>query len=62
MQKQITSVREGRCPSCEKCTSFTYAGEQHWPLRAAQAAGISPVVQLWTCNKCHSTLSESSLR
>jgi transposase-like protein len=61
MQNQVQAVREGRCPSCGKKSHFVYSGEQHWPLRVAQAAGISPVVQLWTCKNCHSTLSESNL-
>lgn len=61
MQNQAQTVRQGQCPSCGKHTSFTYSGEQHWPLRVAQAAGISPVVQLWTCKSCNSTLSETNL-
>jgi hypothetical protein len=54
--------RYATCPSCGRLTTFSYAGEQHWPLRVAQAVGIDPVVQLWHCNGCHSTLSEQDLR
>jgi hypothetical protein len=53
--------RSGCCPSCGHQTQFNYLGEQRWPERVAKAAGISPVVRLWDCQQCHSTISEQNL-
>jgi len=54
--------RYATCPSCGSLTTFRHAGEQRWPPHVAQAAGIEPVVQLWHCRTCHTTLSEQDLR
>lgn len=54
--------RSARCPSCGKLTEFTFLGVQRWPARVAEAAGISPVVNLWDCHSCHSTISEPSMQ
>ncbi|MBZ0298477.1 MAG: hypothetical protein K8J31_02000, partial [Anaerolineae bacterium] len=48
--------RLARCPTCDTRTRFQYAGEQHWPARVAQAAGIEPVTRLWHCDRCHTTV------
>ena len=53
--------RIARCPTCQKRTSFVYAGEQRWPERVVEATGIDPVVHLWNCGCCHSTISEGDL-
>jgi len=50
------------CPTCREQAQFKFAGEQRWPQRVAQAAGIEPVVRLWNCDRCHTTISETDLR
>jgi ribosomal protein S27AE len=45
------------CPSCGQRTVFRFAGEQHWPAEITQVAGIDPVIRLWHCGGCHTTLS-----
>ncbi len=55
------STLHAACPSCGQRGEFLYLGAQHWPERVAKAAGISPVVYLWDCQTCHSTISEQSL-
>ncbi len=54
--------RHATCPSCGCETNFSHAGEQHWPVPVAQAVGVDPIVQLWNCQGCHSTLSEQDLQ
>ncbi len=58
----ILPERQAHCPSCGQITSFSYSGVQHWPQRVAQAAGIDPVVRLWNCQNCQSTISEQNLQ
>ena len=52
---------EAFCPSCGQRRLFDFAGEQHWPEKVAEVAGIEPVVRLWHCRTCNSTLSECDL-
>lgn len=56
------NTRTAYCPSCQTRAQFQYAGEQRWPERVARAAGIDPVVHLWHCGHCHSTISEPELK
>jgi DNA-directed RNA polymerase subunit M/transcription elongation factor TFIIS len=42
------------CPNCES-EEFMFSGLQ-------KGYGLVPDMELWTCRRCHSTLSESSLR
>jgi hypothetical protein len=58
----LNQERTARCPTCDNRTQFSYAGEQHWPLKVAQAVGIDPVVRLWHCGCCHTTVSERELK
>ena len=53
--------RQAHCPSCGCRAHFSYAGEQHWPPKVARIAGLNPVVHLWNCEVCHTTLSEQEL-
>lgn len=50
------------CPSCQRKGWFEYSGVQHWSERVAAACGLPSTMRLWTCEYCHSTLSEISLR
>jgi hypothetical protein len=45
-----------RCPTCDAHTTFIYLGEQHYPERVARAAGMTPVVHVWRCHDCQTTL------
>lgn len=58
----IPPERKARCPSCGQQTQFSYSGVQRWPKRVAEAAGINPVVYLWNCQSCQSTISEQNLQ
>lgn len=57
----VTPDRYLHCPSCAQLSRFRFSGEQHWPAHIAEAAGIEPIVRLWTCQSCNSTLSEPDL-
>jgi hypothetical protein len=59
---QVDQTCEGLCPSCGQYASFDYLGEQHWPMRVAEALGCSPVNHLWTCRDCQTTISEVDIR
>lgn len=48
------------CPSCGHKTTFTYGGEQHWPAEVCRRTGLKPRMVLWTCDHCHTTLSDAS--
>jgi hypothetical protein len=55
--------REAGCPTCGRRTRFSFLGEQRWPLRVAEAAGLeSPVIRLWNCQACNSTVCEHTLQ
>jgi uncharacterized protein with PIN domain len=60
-QNDMWREQQAYCPSCNQRTMFSYAGEQRWPVKVAEAVGIEPVVRLWHCQKCNSTLSECDL-
>ena len=53
--------QHAQCPNCESETSFHFAGEQRCPPKVAELTGLPEVMQLWTCNDCHSTVMEPSL-
>lgn len=54
--------RTGECPTCGQFTQFTFIGQQQWPPHIAAAAGIEPVVYLWMCGHCQTTLTETALK
>lgn len=54
--------RQARCPSCDQRVVFSFAGEQHWPVKVAEAIGMEPVMRLWHCHGCQSTISECDLQ
>ena len=58
----LKKQRRAQCPSCQQSHLFTYGGEQHWPAKVAHATGVEPVVHLWHCSGCKSTVSECELR
>ncbi|NWG17484.1 MAG: hypothetical protein HXY41_12695 [Chloroflexi bacterium] len=53
-------TRVGRCPTCAQVVRFTFVGEQHWPPQVAKAAGLGPLVHLWVCSNCQTTLTETA--
>jgi hypothetical protein len=61
MEMNTQHNRMANCPSCDSYAEFTYAGEQHWPEKVAQAAGMPTVVSLWHCTACNTTLIECEL-
>ena len=56
------ALRQRECPSCHQCADFTYVGEQRWPAALARQYNVSPVMSLWICGNCRSTLGEPSLK
>jgi hypothetical protein len=59
-QETDLKTRVGVCPTCGHSTEFTFIGEQHWPPRVVEATGLGPVVQLWMCGTCQTTLTETA--
>jgi hypothetical protein len=49
------------CPSCQKTACFHFIGNQHWPSDVAEAASLEPVIAIWRCNQCQSSLLETNL-
>jgi hypothetical protein len=60
-EHQPPDVREGRCPSCGQYTTFHFLGEQRWPARLVEATGCAPVSLLWTCESCHTTITDTDI-
>ena len=60
-QNDTWQEQQAYCPSCNQRTLFIYGGEQRWPVKVAEAVGIEPVVRLWHCRRCNTTLSECDL-
>lgn len=58
VQNQLTP-HHGDCPTCGQQTTFVYLGEQHWPPAVAQKLNMDPVVHLWRCERCQTTLTQS---
>lgn len=45
------------CHSCRREARLVYIGEQTWPLQVANRMGIRPVVTLWRCTICQTTIT-----
>lgn len=51
------------CPSCKQRGHFFHAGDQKVPERVAKKMGLDePVIPLWHCPNCKSTISEPDLK
>ncbi|MBZ0277775.1 MAG: hypothetical protein K8I60_16635 [Anaerolineae bacterium] len=51
-------IRYDHCPTCDQWAEFTYLGAQRWPQRLVDLTGVPPVIFLWQCGHCLTTLSE----
>lgn len=60
--EQTPSVVTARCPSCGRVSQFRQIGAQEWPEAVARQAGLPPVVRLYLCGVCQSTISEQNLQ
>ena len=60
-EPECPPMLDARCPTCGQPSHFHHAGEQHWPEAVAKAAGMPTIVQLWTCAKCLTTLTDLEL-
>ncbi len=47
------------CPTCGQVSQFSFLGEQRWPPHVVEATGLGPVVHLWVCGHCQTTLTET---
>lgn len=54
----LMTTREGHCPTCGQHTHFIFLGEQRWPEAVAAKLGLPAVMLQWSCESCHTTLSE----
>jgi hypothetical protein len=54
---KMPSYRIARCPNCDRHSSFTYLGGQHWSERVAKATAMTPLVHLWRCDHCQTTIA-----
>ena len=59
--KEAYPTHEGYCPCCKRGSTFFVTGEQRWPHAVAEKAGMPELIRLWTCQSCHSTVSEIDL-
>jgi hypothetical protein len=48
MKENIEQILSGICPNCEKESTFNYIGEQEMFKK--------PVIQLYDCNSCKSSI------
>jgi len=58
LEQKHTHTQEGVCPTCGSYTTFVFLGEQRWPPRVAEKLGLAPIMLLWTCGHCQTTISE----
>jgi len=49
------------CPTCHRASHFTKIGEQNWPPKVAEATGLPPLIHLYRCGECHTTVSHVDL-
>jgi hypothetical protein len=59
-QRPTATQRPGVCPSCGQSTQFRLVGSQRWPQAVVEATGLGPLVNLWTCVQCRTTLTETA--
>jgi rubrerythrin len=45
------------CPSCGSDAGFMFISEQRWPERVAKKLDIAPLVTLWRCLTCDTTVT-----
>jgi len=57
----VEQVCVAYCPSCGQLAEFTYLGAQRWPQRLVELTGVPPVIYLWICGNCHTTVSEPAV-
>lgn len=55
-QVEVTTW-ECTCPTCHTETVFTFVGQQTWPEAVAKSLDMPPVVNLWRCENCHTTIT-----
>jgi transcription elongation factor Elf1 len=60
-RRTAMQTRYATCPSCGHQGRFRCNGKQHWPREVAAKHGLPPVITLWTCPHCLSTVSEVAL-
>ena len=60
-QHHAPQTRCGHCPTCGQQTHFSFLGEQRWSQRLVEATGCPPVTYLWTCENCHTTVSDADI-
>ncbi|MEP7286584.1 MAG: hypothetical protein ABI947_12550 [Chloroflexota bacterium] len=57
----MLETRVATCPTCKQTGKFEYLGEQHWPPDVAKALNLPTTIILWSCSRCHTTISEMDL-
>jgi len=56
-QDQYLHLEPQPCPTCKGRTGFKFLGEQRWPERLVKKMGVGPVVTLWRCQDCDTTIT-----
>lgn len=57
----MNTTRYTLCPTCWHTGHSQFNGQQHWPPAIVRLYDLPPMVNLWTCPNCHSTVSETDL-
>lgn len=58
----VTRMTHHACPSCRRTEGFVYIGSQVWPEAVARRLNCDPVVSLWRCEACLTTVSSMELK
>jgi len=56
-QQQHAHLKPHPCPTCGGQSGFDFLGEQRWPERLVEKMGVGPVVTLWRCRDCDTTIT-----
>jgi len=51
----------GICPSCHAKTPFDLKGVQRWDAEIAAQLNVPPIMTVWQCRNCDTTLMEPSI-
>jgi hypothetical protein len=57
----LATRRLATCPTCMSSVEFILLGEQTWPADIAEKLGLPPIITLWSCSHCLTTVSEPDL-
>ena len=60
-RKDFPNEITAKCPCCNQMGDFMLLGIQEWDADAAADADLPPIMALYTCPNCDTTISHLSL-